>query len=146
MISRYGAGKVYVLRKILKQPQPAFVFTVDSVSVRQGGIVSATVLNVINDTLQTQLWLVNNRTLANNPIRLNAITEQGIGFSIPASMDTGYYTLQLQTGLDTIKAPVVYRVMLPVPTISATSSTTNIKTGDNITFTGKGGRNSGSVV
>ena len=133
-----GAGKVYVLRKILKQPQPAFVFTVDSVSVRQGGIVSATVLNVINDTLQTKLWLVNNRTLANNSIRLNAITEQGIGFSIPASMDTGYYTLQLQTGLYTIKAPVVYRVMLPVPTISATSPTTNIKTGDNITFTGKG--------
>lgn len=133
-----GVSKVYSLRKILKQPQPAFVFTVDSVSVRQGAIASATVLNVINDTMQTQLMLINKRTLVNNPIRLNAITEQGIGFSIPALIDTGYYTLQLQTGLYTIKAPVVYRVMLPVPTISATSPVTNIKIGDNITFNGKG--------
>ena len=133
-----GVSKVYSLRKILKQPQPAFVFSVDSVSVRQGGIVSATVLNVINDTLQTRLTLINRRTLVNTPIRLNAITELGIGFSMPASIDTGYYTLQLQTGLYTIKAPVVYRVMLPVPTITTTSATANIKIGDNITFNGKG--------
>lgn len=133
-----GMSKVYSLRKVLKQPQPAFVFAVDSVTVRQGGITSATVLNVINDTLKTQLFMVNKRTLVNTPIRLNAITEQGVGFSIPASIDTGYYNLQLKTGLYTISAPVVYRVMLPVPTITSTSTTTNIKIGDNITFTGKG--------
>jgi hypothetical protein len=133
-----GGGKVYSLRKILKQPQPAFVFNVDSVSVRQGAIASATVLNVINDTVQTQLFLVNKSTLANNPIRLNAITEQGIGFTVPASIDAGYYTLRLQTGLYSITAPVVYRVMLPVPAITATSPVANIKIGDNITFTGRG--------
>lgn len=133
-----GTSKVYVLKKIVKQPKPAFVFAVDSVLIRQGGITSATVLNVINDTTQTALFLVNKRTSINNPIRISAITEQGIGFSIPASIDTGYYTLRLQTGLYTIDAPVVYRVMLPVPTIASTSPTANIKIGDNITFTGKG--------
>jgi hypothetical protein len=133
-----GASKVYSMRKILKQPQPAFVYSVESVSTRQGAIVSATVLNVINDTLKTQLFLINRSTLVSNPIRLNAITEQGIGFTIPASIDTGYYTLRLQTGLYSITAPVVYRVMLPVPAITTTSPTANIKIGDNITFTGKG--------
>lgn len=133
-----GVSKVYSLRKILKQPQPAFVFSVDSVFVRQGAFTSATVLNVINDTIKTQLFLVNRRTSVNTPIRLNTITEQGIGFTVPASIDTGYYTLQLQTGLYTINAPVVYRVMLPVPAITATNPTTNIKIGDNITFTGRG--------
>ena len=48
-----GAVKVYSLRKIVKQPQPAFVFSVDSVLVSQGAITSATVLNVINDTIRT---------------------------------------------------------------------------------------------
>ena len=73
-----------------------------------------------------------------NPIQINAITEQGIGFSIPASMDTGYYMLRLQSGLYSIDATVVYRVMLPVPVVSSTNPTANIKVGDNITFTGRG--------
>lgn len=120
---------------MVKQPKPAFVFAVDSVLVRQGGITYATVLNVINDTTKTALFLVNKRTSVNNPMRISAITEQGIGFSI---IDTGYYTLRLQTGLYSIYAPVVYRVMLPVPTITSTSPAANIKTGDHITFAGKG--------
>jgi hypothetical protein len=133
-----GTSKVYSLKKIVKQPKPAFVFTVDSVTVRLGAITSATVLNVINDTLKSQLSLVNKRTSVSNPVRISAFTEQGFGFTIPATIDTGYYILRLQTGLYTIDAPVVYQVMLPVPVITSTNPTANIKPGDNITFTGRG--------
>lgn len=65
-----GINIVYSLRKVLKQPKPAFVINVDSVTVRQGAVASATVLNVINDTVKSKLFLVNRRTGVNNPIKL----------------------------------------------------------------------------
>src|SRR5688572_17090713 len=74
-----GNSKMYSLRKILKQPKPAFVFAVDSVTVRQGAATSATAMNVINDTIKSQLFFVNKRTLVINPIRVTAFTELGIG-------------------------------------------------------------------
>src|SRR5688572_16022219 len=127
-----GISNVYTLRKVLKQPKPAFVFNVDSISVRQGAAVSATVLNIINDTAKSKLLLVNRRTGVNNPIPVTTFTEQGIAFSIPASIDTGFYTVRSQSGLYTVDTPVVYRVMLPVPVVTATNPTANIKVGDNI--------------